>query len=429
MVEIPGSLVERLTKRQAVLITGLGCSELVGAPGWVALLVFSDARDTVTRLVAAGRLADANAVIRDLLPHPVLEEALREAFPDGGPLPETIRQVAAFPWRAVVATSFGDLWERALAPAGAGAAPPVAVLVGTDDLAEARAAGAGTPLLHLFGRIAEPESLCLGPADARSRLASAGGLAWLDDLGRRRSFVFVGFRPTDPDLAWLAAWLAARPVRSSAEGPHYLFLDVSAESDPETEASLLALRTGLEVIPCLGGTAEAIDRLARAVADIAPEIAPSDADVDVAAMLRRWQESPSDPEPRAVLERAARALATDERWDRLIELDLARLELLDDPDEQRAMLQEIARLFRDVLDVPERALTAGIAALKIRPDDDELWEALRADARAAGAWEQLLAGAVEATGEAAPAAAARIWRELGALRRGELGQREEALAA
>ena len=34
MVEIPGSLVERLRTRQAVLITGLGCSELVGAPGF-----------------------------------------------------------------------------------------------------------------------------------------------------------------------------------------------------------------------------------------------------------------------------------------------------------------------------------------------------------------------------------------------------------
>ena len=34
MVEIPDSLVERLKERQVVLVAGLGCSELAGAPGW-----------------------------------------------------------------------------------------------------------------------------------------------------------------------------------------------------------------------------------------------------------------------------------------------------------------------------------------------------------------------------------------------------------
>ena len=34
MVEIPDSLVERLKARQVVLVTGLGCSELAGAPSW-----------------------------------------------------------------------------------------------------------------------------------------------------------------------------------------------------------------------------------------------------------------------------------------------------------------------------------------------------------------------------------------------------------
>jgi tetratricopeptide (TPR) repeat protein len=454
MVEIPVALVERLRTRQAVLITGLGCSELVGAPGWVALtewlaarLVFSDARATVTRLVAAGRLADATALIRDLLPHPVLEEAMREAFPDGGSLPDGIRQVAGFPWRAVVATGFGDLWERALAAgAGNGAhGTHVAdgsagtngadgtnghgpqILVGTDDLGEARAAGAGTPLMHLFGRIAEPESLCLGPGDARARLAASGGLAWLDDLGRRRSFVFVGFRPSDPDLAWLSAWLSSR---AAGEGRHFLFLDVSAEDDPDTEASLLALRTGLEVIPCLGGTAEALDRLARAVGEIAPSLAPSDADVDIDQWLARWEANPDDPAPHDVLARAEAALRADERWDRLIELQLRRLELEDDPDRQRAALREVARLFRDVLDVPERALTAGIAALRIEPDDDALWDDLRADAGAADAWERLCNDAADvALSAGATPGAARIWREIAAMLRHQLGRAEEALAA
>ena len=32
MVEIPDSLVERLKERQVILVAGLGCSELAGAP-------------------------------------------------------------------------------------------------------------------------------------------------------------------------------------------------------------------------------------------------------------------------------------------------------------------------------------------------------------------------------------------------------------
>ena len=81
MVEIPDSLVERLKERQVVLIAGLGCSELAGAPGWNELmetlasrLVFSDARQVVTRLTTSGRMTDAIAFIRDQLPHQLVEE-------------------------------------------------------------------------------------------------------------------------------------------------------------------------------------------------------------------------------------------------------------------------------------------------------------------------------------------------------------------
>jgi hypothetical protein len=49
MVEIPDTLVERLKARQAVLVTGLGCSELAGAPGWKA---FADSLASRTRLRA-----------------------------------------------------------------------------------------------------------------------------------------------------------------------------------------------------------------------------------------------------------------------------------------------------------------------------------------------------------------------------------------
>jgi hypothetical protein len=186
MVEIPDSLVERLKARQVVLVTGLGCSELAGAPSWRTFIdsladrpVFSDVRAQIAGLTAAGRLGDALALIRDLLPPAQVEEAIDRAFADGAPLPDSVRQAADFPWRAVVTTAFDDQWARALA-AAAGRRDPLRVLVGIDASARARFGGPDTPLLHLCGRRALPKSLCVGPVDARMRLLPSAGIAWLD---------------------------------------------------------------------------------------------------------------------------------------------------------------------------------------------------------------------------------------------------------
>ncbi|HTB59552.1 MAG TPA: tetratricopeptide repeat protein, partial [Polyangia bacterium] len=437
MVEIPDSLVERLKARQVVLVTGLGCSELAGAPSWKTFIdsladrpVFSDVRAQIAGLIAAGRLGDALALIRDLLPPAQIEEAIDQAFADGAPLPDSVRQAADFPWRAVVTTAFDDQWARALATA-TGRRDPLRVLVGIDASARAQFGGPDTPLLHLCGRRALPKSLCVGPADARLRLLPSAGIAWLDQLRRRRSLVLIGFRPTDPDLVWLAAWLAAHPAQGGdGAGPHYLFLDLSAEADPDREAMVWALRTGLTILPCLEGTAEAMARLAKIAGSIGTQLPTSDSDVDLAALLDRWARNPDDPEPRQILARAEAALRDEERWDRLVELLLRRLDLQDEPRQQIAALGEVARLFRDRLDAPERALKAEIVMLRLLPTDDDLWERLRADARAGGAWGALATEArwvAEMAG--ATAAATRIWREIARVEREELDRPAEALAS
>jgi tetratricopeptide (TPR) repeat protein len=433
MVEIPDSLVERLKARQVVLVAGLGCSELAGAPGWKAFTaalaerpVFADVRGQVAGLAAAGRLGDALALVRDLLPPAMIEEEIRRAFPAGAPLPDSLALAAEFPWRAVVTTAFDDLWERALTSAG-GRRDPLFVQVGTDVSARARLGGADAPLLHLFGRTAVPGSLCLGSADARQRLVPSAGMAWIDQLRRRRSLVLVGFRPTDPDLVWLAAWLAAQPP---AGGPHFLFLDLSDEPDPDAEATVWALRTGIQILPCLEGTAEALARLGKVATSIGVHLPRSDADIDLAHWLDRWARDPADPEPRLVLARAEAALRDDERWDRLVELLLKRLDLQHDRRQQLGALGEVARIFRERLDAPERALTAEIVMLRLLPTDDDLWDKLRADARAAGAWKELAAEAGLVAEAAGPTPeAARIWREIARVEREELERPDQALAA
>ena len=435
MVEIPDSLVERLKARQVVLVAGLGCSELAGAPGWKAFTaslaqspVFADARAQVVGLVAAGRLGDALALVRDLQPPAMIEEAIRQAFPEDRPLPDSMTLAAEYPWRAVVTSAFDDLWERALAPAGE-RPDRRRVLVGTDVSARTRLGGSDVPLLHLFGRPSVPGSLCIGSADARQRLVPSAGLAWLDQLRRRRSLVLVGFRPSDPDLVWLTSWLAAQPAQAGS-GPHFLFLDLSDEADPDAEAAVWELRTGLEILPCLEGTAEALARLAKLSASIRKQLPRADSEIDLAMWLDRWARHPEDPEPRQMLARAEAALRDDERWDGLVELLLRRLDLQDDRRQQIAALGEVARIFRERLDAPERALTAEIAMLRLLPTDDDLWENLRADARACGAWKELGTEAARvAEGAPATPGAARIWSEIARVELEELDRPEEALAA
>jgi golgin subfamily B member 1 len=433
MVEIPDSLVERLKARQVVLVAGLGCSELAGAPGWKAITasmadrpVFADARAQVAGLSAAGRLGDALALVRDLCPPAMIEEAIRQAFPVAAPVPDSLKVAAGFPWRAVVTTSFDDLWERALSSVD-DRRDSLRVLVGTDVSARARLGGTDAPLLHLFGRTAVPGSLCIGAADARQRLVPSAGLAWLDQLRRRRSLVLVGFRPTDPDLVWLTSWLAAQPP---AGGPHFLFLDLSDEADPDAEVAAWSLRTGLEVVPCLEGTEEALTRLGKVSRSIGAHLPPSDAEIDLPHWLDRWARNPADPEPRQVLARAEAALRDEERWDGLVELLLRRLDLQDDRRQQIGALGEVARIFRERLGAPERALTAEIVMLRLLPTDDDLWEKLRADARASGAWKELVTEAASvAKAAGATAGAARIWSEIARVEREELDRPDEALAA
>ena len=433
MLEIPDALVDRLKAREAALVAGLGSGELAGAPGWPALvawlsarLPFPDDRAQVSALIAAGRLVDAVVLVRDLLPHGVARDAIAEGYPDGATLPRAVALTATLPWRAVVTTGFDDLWSRAVTAARSEQDAP-AVVLGTDNQAHLRSFGRRPLFMRLFGHASEPDSLCLGPGDARTRLVAGGGLGWLAELYRRRSLVLVGFRSRDPDLTWLTSWLSTLPP---VRHPHFLLLDASSETDPDTEARLLALRTGLTVVPCGGGTTEAIERLAHLAEELGPNLPPLVADLDLDAWFSRWSSVPNDPEPREVLARAAAALRNEERWDRLTELLLRRLPFLDDKNEQLSDLDEVATIFRDRLETPASALRAGLAALRLDPTDDELWDKLRADASEADAWSQLLDGATDVALQAgATPEGASVWHRIARVIRHNLGGKEDALAA
>ena len=369
-------------------------------------------------------MTDAVAFIRDLVPHQLVEDELAARVPQGEVCTRRDDRMRAVP----VARGRDDGVRR---PVGTGAGRGgrrAAATGGHDGRATIRRRRNRQDHRCCTSRDASslPESLCLGPGDARVRLVPSPAMGWLAHMARRRSLVFVGFRPTDPDLVWLSSWLSTRP----SDVPHFLFLDVSSDPDADTEVAVWGLRTGFDVIPCPEGTAEGVERLAVIATSIAAQLPPLDTDIDIGIWLDKWAQDPGNPQPREVLARVETALRDDERWDRLIELLLRRLDLQEDEDDQLAALRDVARIFRDKLAAPARALTPGIAMLRLRPNDDDLWDSLREDAAAAGAWEQLVTHASDIAQAAGPTPeAARIWRELARVLRENLARPDDALAA
>src|SRR5215471_681854 len=97
MIDVPLPLVERLARGQAVLVAGLGCSKLVGRPGWEELaLRLADCLDDVGRrmqvkeLVAVGRAADALAYLGTRLPRDATIELLQFAYPSPKDVPAVV---------------------------------------------------------------------------------------------------------------------------------------------------------------------------------------------------------------------------------------------------------------------------------------------------------------------------------------------------
>src|SRR5688572_16181062 len=121
MIEIPKSLIERIKTRQTVLVAGMGCCELGALPGWSTLInrlvdwLGADGRKAEVRaLIAAGREPAAAAYLRARLTEEVVAEVVRDLYPAGKDVPEAFKIMGRIPWRGVVATTFDDLWQRAL---------------------------------------------------------------------------------------------------------------------------------------------------------------------------------------------------------------------------------------------------------------------------------------------------------------------------
>ena len=227
MNDWPTSLIERIKGRQAILVAGLGCSRLVGRPGWAQLaeqliewLDSEDERERVRELLAAGRIATAITFLRAQLTDEVVTEVLADAYSSGaraeGAVAKDLGLIARIPWRGVIATGFDDLWEGLL---NTDAESPVPAFLARD--AQALARHRGRFLLRLCGTVAAPKTICLSPTDLRARVTPTGITDIVDELYERWSFVFLGFGPDDPDFRLVSQ----RLLGANIAGPeHFLIL-------------------------------------------------------------------------------------------------------------------------------------------------------------------------------------------------------------
>lgn len=447
MVQIPGVLIERLRARQAVLVAGLGPSVLAGAPSWAELLaVLADRmggtatadREKLERLLASGRYADALTFLRRRVGEDDVAFVVERGFGAVSNVPEPIRRVAALPWRAILTTSFDTAWQRALGDHYGPEA--VRTLIGVQG--PTPMGGGRSVLIQVCGAAGAPETLCLGHTDVRTRLIPSGAWQQLSTLARRRSLVLVGFRASDPELAWLelllgpASAAALAPPdegddEAGARPPHFLLLDHPSEVD----TLLMEERFGLQVLPCAEGTGEALAALADAASGLALPARPAAGD------LRGWIEAarrePDNPEAHAALQSVAASLAAAEDWLGLAELDVTLGDLAEEPSEKVSLYRRAAGIYRERLDARDRALTVTASALREAPDSREILDELLSDAAVTGGWAEFARACAAAARRAASGGgdqrrrvvAARLLREAARATAGELADVQGAVAA
>jgi tetratricopeptide (TPR) repeat protein len=259
---IPSGLTQRVRAGHGVLVAGLGFADVAASSAWEATLrrliqrfatEGDDAKASarlVLDLVSRGRLRSALAWLRQRLPERAVTEVLAELRLSGSNVPPAVTLAAQLPWRGVVTTNFDDGWERTFKNGHPGGRPfrrldPRVLaegLLGED---------ADTPfLLHALGTPQAPETLCLSAADLRRRDTSGAVGAFLRSVFAERSFVFLGFRPGDPDLGLiLENMLGSAPT--SAEH-FFLFPETSGELEAALQAEILGAELDLTPVPYLG---------------------------------------------------------------------------------------------------------------------------------------------------------------------------------
>ena len=381
MHPLPEALLERLKNRQAVLVTGLGCSALAGLPAWTELCgrwadwIDDDGnKQAVLDLLRAGQLCAATALCRDLVPEEATVEVLRDAFPVATEVPPALQAMARAPWRGIITTAQDALWTSALT----GVAELAERMVFAAN-ASALEKGPGRFLVQIFGRPDVPASLCLAPFEIASKIVATGAADYLQGLHKKWSFVFVGFGPGDPDLAMLAGRLLGAS-KSTLE--HFFVAPALAPAD----ARRVKAEFGLVPVS-IEGTLEDACRVLTQSCELAGDKPAVD---DVEAWLERLTADSEDSEAQDMLNRGLAKLSENKEWERVVGAFIGRVELEPDVGRQAADLHEAGMILDKELSAPERAYPVLMMALRLTPKNTSLLADAKRVAEAAGQADEFL---------------------------------------
>ena len=378
MHALPDALVERLRNRQAVLVAGAGCSELADLPGWAALgqrflaeVAVEEDKAALDDLLQSGRMTSAMALVRELFHETALGNVLADAYGSAVQVPDAIKMVAHAPWRGLIATTFDALWATALADD--------AEVVGRTAFAANASSlehGHGRFLLQIFGRADVPASLCLAPAEIPAKIGATGAAAFIASLYHKWSFVFVGYRPDDPDLNLLCQRvLGATETRV----PHFLL------TPPLSDSGARLVRAELGLVPVsLDAT---LEQTLALLVEICAQPGRKPGDDEAEAWLELFVADPGDREAHDGLERALAHLGERKEWERMVGVAIGRAEVIHEPAAQAAALREVALLLEHEMDATDRGYPVMMTALRLQPRDADLLADAKRLAEKAGQWD------------------------------------------
>ena len=277
-------LIERLRAGRVVLVAGSALSG--GGPSWRGLV------QKLLDTLAAKPDADASiAEARDLVgSYPLsvcgflrrrlgteFSSALTAALPAETAPSEASQLAAALPFRAILTTAL----DGALVKASQTSHPDVRVY-NASHAEDVRRDGRGRYVMQLLGGTDDPQQVLFSESDLRRVLADDAFRALMGDLYGKRSFLFLGFHPADPDFGIVVdrvlVGAKAPPVLAGEDPAHFaLMTGVPRVVQEEVEAAY-----GIHALPTgqFANELSLLRALHEALGDHPGEILPDDDDLE-----------------------------------------------------------------------------------------------------------------------------------------------------
>ena len=397
---IPEELIQNIKSGKVALVVGAG----LGIPSWKQLIEGMNeelrhrgeagdeaAAKDIDKLLSKSSFVRAASFLARSLGRDACDRHVEKLWVTPDPLPEVATVIGQLPFRQVWTTFPGDVLERAMEeslPEG-WATPRVLTYQHAADINRQRT------VLKLFGDF---ETFVVTPTSIRQTVTRSEAL--LDHVRsyyREGSLILVGFRYGDPDLAALLDRVFGSfepPVGGSQQ--HYM---IASGVGPVTVDELRA-EHHIELINLAGRGADekataALIRLLEELGErcrdegITLANARPDAD-DLEGWLEILGQDPFDADALDAISAIEARAETNEDWDALIDVLMARVEIEGTGPGRAGLLRSVASVFEErVGDLP-RAFTALTAALGEDPSDPSSVDEAERLAGETDAWTELV---------------------------------------